>query len=256
MKITHQSILAASTLAIGVLLGASALVALADFTSPHSAPPTCITDPTNPNYDAGCLAPINVGAATQSKTGLLGLNTLSVNNLYVASGTPSIGAVLTSDAVGNASWQAPAAFPVCGSGQMLTNDQYGLRCVYTPANIVTFSSSFTWNKPTGITGAAIVAGGPSHRGTTIQMTNMGGLVEKNNIDVSSVSSITGTVGGKGSGVNTVVNIGSSLVLTANSGDSSSHDGTASGGDENITGGNTCGLLNLSCGGGYVTITFW
>ena len=96
---------------------------LANFTPPHSTPTTCITDPTNPNYDPGCLAPINVGGLTgspatdaQTKTGdltLTGILTslhLLTSDLTVtnpgASPTPiTAGQVLTAaDSTGKVVW--------------------------------------------------------------------------------------------------------------------------------------------------------
>jgi hypothetical protein len=68
MKITRTSILSASSLLIGGLIGASALVAMAQ-TSNWSGP---TATPPNDNV----AAPINVGDLAQVKTGLLGLNAL------------------------------------------------------------------------------------------------------------------------------------------------------------------------------------
>jgi hypothetical protein len=96
----------ASRIAIlsGLALGAFAFSAVAG--SWTAAPP----NPPNNNADA----PINVGGLSQAKTGLLGLVNLVVTNLNVASGTPGIGQVLTSDSSGNASWQAPQGGSVSG----------------------------------------------------------------------------------------------------------------------------------------------
>lgn len=60
---------------LALIIGFGVNYIYANFTVPHSTPPTCITDPANANYDPGCLAPINVGAAGQIKTGGLTLNT-------------------------------------------------------------------------------------------------------------------------------------------------------------------------------------
>lgn len=106
----------------GLLLGAFAISALADWSAPLSAPPTCTSG------QPGCDAPLNVGGSAQAKSGALGLNetvsqiltgsTLDVNGtasankllakyLQITGGTLAAGNVLTSDANGNATWQTP-----------------------------------------------------------------------------------------------------------------------------------------------------
>ncbi len=146
MKITRQSVLAASTLAIGAFLGASALVTLAqtgNWTAPTATPPGNNTP-----------APINVGNVTpslqvaQTRNGNLQINGILgiVGNLIVATGSPSVGSVLTSaDGLGTAKWtsnfvvvpnfdgkiRCPAANGVFGnagdSGQGPAND-YNWQC--------------------------------------------------------------------------------------------------------------------------------
>jgi hypothetical protein len=112
-----KQLITLAALAGGFVIGASALVALADTTGWASAPAT----PPNNNTPA----PINVGVGTailqsggkiptsvQEKTdslaidGNLGiLGTLAVNYLNIASGTISVAnSVLTNDGHGNASW--------------------------------------------------------------------------------------------------------------------------------------------------------
>ncbi|GEM_PF-5289808 len=74
-----SKILASTLLAIGFLIGASALSALAGWTAaPAGGPPNCPTNlvPTDPNYRDGCFAPINVGGALQTKNGALVVNFL------------------------------------------------------------------------------------------------------------------------------------------------------------------------------------
>ncbi|MDE2041421.1 MAG: hypothetical protein KGI59_03525 [Patescibacteria group bacterium] len=69
----HHSIIARVAAVVGITLGAFAVTALANWTAPHSLPPTCVTNSSSPNYDPGCNQPINVGGDVQTKTGGLGL---------------------------------------------------------------------------------------------------------------------------------------------------------------------------------------
>jgi hypothetical protein len=117
MKLTRQSVLAASTLVIGGFIGASALVAFAtsvQWTQAPANPPSC------DNSISGCNAPLNVSGAAQTKSGILGLSNLqflpasmitTVNG--VATGNVPAGSVLTAaDNSGTVKW-APAG---SGSG--------------------------------------------------------------------------------------------------------------------------------------------
>ncbi len=98
---------------IGALLGASALSVLAQTSGTWTAAPS---NPPSNNVPA----PLNVGPYAQIKTGLLGLDTLDVNYLNVASGTVSMaGSVLTNNGNGYAVW-APASSGSVGSSQSLT----------------------------------------------------------------------------------------------------------------------------------------
>ena len=108
MKITRTSFISAASLIVGGLIGASALVALAQtstWTAPTATPP-----------GGNVAAPINVGGGgdpytySQIKTGLLGLSNLVVNNLQVltSEGTTSTttGKVLTAvDNNGTVEWR-------------------------------------------------------------------------------------------------------------------------------------------------------
>ncbi|MES2314597.1 MAG: hypothetical protein V4524_01520 [Patescibacteria group bacterium] len=109
MKLTRTSVLAASSLLIGGLIGASTLVALAGWDAPKSTPPNCVTDPNNASYQDGCVTPINVGSASQSKTGLFGLGHFQ----FVPPGMPTsgiTGKVLTAvDDYGTVGWGSPSA---------------------------------------------------------------------------------------------------------------------------------------------------
>lgn len=114
----------------GLAIGGMALLALADWTAPVSAPPTCASG--NP----GCDAPLNVSGTRQHKEGHLDIwKGLSVNigsspdaiglfvfgssifnggvaingHTIISDGTQGDGKVLTSDASGGATWRAPGA---------------------------------------------------------------------------------------------------------------------------------------------------
>lgn len=104
-----SKITASALLVIGLIIGASALSAYADWSAPTANPPTC------PTGSPGCDAPLNVGATSQTKLGPL---TLNFNNLLtvglkvlgkiqIVDGNQADGKVLTSDASGIASWQTP-----------------------------------------------------------------------------------------------------------------------------------------------------
>ena len=69
----------------GLILGAFAFSALADWSAPLNAPPTC------PAGNAGCDAPINVGTSAQVKNGGLSVNAFTAYaNAYFA-GSVGIG---------------------------------------------------------------------------------------------------------------------------------------------------------------------
>ena len=111
MNLTRQSVLTASALLIGGFIGASALVALAQQTSTWSAPlhspSTCLSG------EPGCDAPINVGGAGQSKTGLLSLG----NFQFVPPGMPAgiKGSVLSAtDQFGTVGWVATSSLGLSG----------------------------------------------------------------------------------------------------------------------------------------------
>src|SRR3989344_2529159 len=73
-----------SIIIIGLFVGV--VFVYADWTAPLSAPPTCVTDITNPNYDPACAAPVNTGLSDQSKLGSLNIgDALGVNGVLVAS---------------------------------------------------------------------------------------------------------------------------------------------------------------------------
>jgi hypothetical protein len=87
MKITRQSLLAASTLAIGGFIGASILVAFADST--WTSAPNC-SGTTMPCSNVA--APINVSGSAQTKYGSLTINNgnLQVNGGFGIAGGPFV----------------------------------------------------------------------------------------------------------------------------------------------------------------------
>jgi len=118
-----KKIISFTLVCAGFLLGASALVAVAQtsgWSAPHSTPPNCITDPTDPNYDAGCVAPINIGSSAQVKNGPLTLNFDGIQQIglkvlgqvQIVDGNQGPGKILVSDASGIANWQAPSSVSV------------------------------------------------------------------------------------------------------------------------------------------------
>jgi hypothetical protein len=113
----------AVTLAFVFAIGLS--VVNADWTAPISTAPTCTTG--NP----GCDAPINVSSVSQIKNGGLSvLGLLVQGGLQITSGSPGLYKVLTSDAAGNATWQAAtvaSSVPSgtwCGSGYVRTGNAF------------------------------------------------------------------------------------------------------------------------------------
>ncbi|MES2216095.1 MAG: hypothetical protein V4481_02255 [Patescibacteria group bacterium] len=153
----------------GLTLGAFSLSAIADWTAPLSAPPTCVTG--NP----GCDAPINASATGQGKMGKLGLgsitaptgpellkvlggvvaDTLVTRTLAVTDGVAS-SSVLTSDASGNAKWQpipTPAAASCSNYGVSITDGVVVHNTTGNPLMVVAYSSN-----PSGITSQVILEG--------------------------------------------------------------------------------------------------
>ena len=111
MKLTRQSVLAASTLIIGGFIGASALVALADWTAPTTPAPGC------PSGSPGCDSPINAGPTAQTKQGILGAVGLVTNSLTVNSGSvTSSSTVLLNNGSGVGSWGPATAQIIKATG--------------------------------------------------------------------------------------------------------------------------------------------
>jgi len=75
-------------LIIALALSVGMSYAFADWTTPKSVAPTCVTDPANSSYDGGCLSPINIGSQSQAKLGPL---TISAGDFRVANGKIGVG---------------------------------------------------------------------------------------------------------------------------------------------------------------------
>lgn len=126
----------------GLILGAFAVSAVAaTWTPPPSAPPTG-----NPD------APVNVGSATQTKLGWLGVRGLIATDFTLATGTPAAGKVLTAiDSLGNAAWQTPASI---SGGPVIKSGMAPFACANysTPGSVaVTFPSTFATSPQVTIT---------------------------------------------------------------------------------------------------------
>lgn len=153
----------------GLLLGAFAISALADWSAPGT-PTSPISPPNCPTGDYGCDAPINVGAATQYKSGPLGVGAtsgLSTGVNFEAFGT----AVLQNLLAGNATTSTFAMTSGAGANKVLTSDANG---------------NATWKTPSGGSGGSGVSSITS--GTTDNLT-----ISPTTGDV--VISAHGTVGG-------------------------------------------------------------
>ena len=118
MKLTRQSVLTASSLIIGGIIGASALVALADNT--WVSAPTLTNPVTCDSSINGCNPPINVGSVTQTKAaGLTIQGLLSTNGfLFHPSGTtvPVGSTLVATDTSGTVAWAAPGATTISSYG--------------------------------------------------------------------------------------------------------------------------------------------
>ncbi len=96
--------LIAMALGLGLVLGVSSLQA-AWTNAPAGGPPNC------PAGSPGCDAPLNVGPSLQTKIGGLWINSgLRVDGALIFSANAGANRVLTSDAVGNATWQPNASY--------------------------------------------------------------------------------------------------------------------------------------------------
>ena len=110
-------------------------------TAPAGTPPVC------PTGYPGCDAPLNVSSASQVKGGGLSLASLIVRGgIQIISGNPAIGKVLTSDGVGNATWQTPTT------------------CTAAVSGTDTFTTSGTWTVPAGVTSIKVKVWGAGGNG--------------------------------------------------------------------------------------------
>ncbi|MCL5782074.1 MAG: hypothetical protein M1459_01810 [Patescibacteria group bacterium] len=143
MKKTLTKFTSSVGIITGLTLGAFALSALANYTSPTFAPPDCPAD------EPACNAPINVGSMIQFKNGFLGINELApaltdtsgnpvaalevngkthitgsagvdgdlivggmatTTGLAISGNSPAAGKILTAiDATGKATWTSPSS---------------------------------------------------------------------------------------------------------------------------------------------------
>ena len=242
MKITHQSVLASAGLVVGLALGTSALVALADTT--WTAAPA---NPPNNNV----AAPINVGALTQTKTGLLGLANLIVTNFTVATGTPVAGKVLTAlDSSGTVGWGTVAA--ASGGG--------------IPSNIVSYATpgTYNWTAPAGVTKARVRVWGGGGIGNAGYSSGQqasdcagggGGGYAESVISVTPGMSYNIIVGAGGdtntfTGGNSSFNPQSGALVSANGGGYGDAGYTPTGG----TGGTAVGQISITGGSGQTAYT--
>lgn len=230
-----KQLLAFSTLAIGALIGASALSALA---AGSWTPPT--TTPPGNNADA----PINVGNAAapalQTRNAPLQINgNLGiVGNLIVATGTPPLaGKVLTAmDNLGTVGWvNLPSAASV----------SHGIQAYTTPG-------SFNWTVPSGVSTVKVKVWGAGGGG--IGYGGGGGAFSESVISVSAgtVYHLTVGSGTAGPGGSSQFNptggsfvSGSPTIIAGGgaqgNGGSTNVGGTASGGMLNLPGGHGGGV---------------
>ncbi|OHA39927.1 MAG: hypothetical protein A3G59_01425 [Candidatus Taylorbacteria bacterium RIFCSPLOWO2_12_FULL_47_20] len=95
-------------LIIALALSVGMSYAFADWTTPKSVAPTCVTDPANSSYDGGCLSPINIGSQSQAKLGPL---TISAGDFRVANGKIGVGTlnpVFSVDVAKPSTWGRPS----------------------------------------------------------------------------------------------------------------------------------------------------
>ena len=188
----------------GFIIGASALVAVAQtastWSAPHQTPSNC-----DPALDSGCNAPINVGGTPQWKTGLLGLG----NFQFDPGGSDSInpGSVMVAmDNYGTVGWSNincasgqvlqgidPTGNPICvvlSAGAITTYNYTNTSTPYTTPNgrcsrvaagydnngntvswkeVCSYTSTSTWQVPSGVTSVLVEVwgggGGGGYKGS-------------------------------------------------------------------------------------------
>lgn len=168
-----------ASLAVGFLIGASALSALA--TGTWSPAPS---NPPSNNVDA----PINVGSALQEKLGslLIDNNVGIIGNLIIATGTPSAGKVLTAvDGTGTVVWTATSSLGI-------TSGSSGGNTVPSNSNTTSYWDDFLGESlakifPTSDCANGYVDGGADHPGVCrIGDTN---VLASTNVDPGDVTTI-------------------------------------------------------------------
>ena len=137
-----KKIISSITVGAGaVAIGFGLQFALASWTAAPNPPTSGNTD-----------APINIGAGSQTKTGLLGLANLVVTNMNVASGTVSTaGSILANDGQGDASW-------VSASTLGLTSIPSGAIAAFSTSTCPTGWSAYTLANGRTIIGAGAASG--------------------------------------------------------------------------------------------------
>jgi len=197
-----SKILPSTLLALGFLVGAGALSAIA---GTWTAAPA--SGPTNGNVDA----PINVGVLEQIKTGPLRVNTNTTINpiaeiglilggkLQIVDGNQAAGKVLTSDANGVGTWQAAAGGANLGNCQVQRGLVTGV--LRDTAKNVTFASPF----PAGIIPTVVISSDASIDGQSTaysfvsNVTNTGFTVAAQaNTSIQYIAVGTNCSGGTGS----------------------------------------------------------
>lgn len=138
MKKYLHIIVIVAILSIAAVLGGVSYTTLAQWTPAPANPPNC------PANVVGCNAPINVGAADQSRTGWLGLKRVSItDNFQFATTSAGANKFLMSDATGNATWTSVT--PGGGGGGPIGNITTGsggniaLNCAYRSYPLVTLT---------------------------------------------------------------------------------------------------------------------
>jgi len=208
----------------GVLLGAFAITALADWSNPTSTPPNCDTG------DTSCASPINASATFQQKAGPLQINGdfSAMGKLFLASTGATAGQVLTlKDAgTGETQWTSVSG----GTSSPIPN---GLTA-YTTAG------TYTWTAPAGVTRVRVRVwgggggGGGNHAGSG----GGGGGYAESIVNVTAGTSYTVVVGSGGNWIGSIpagesnFQVSGSPVVRAYGGSNGAANGTtaAAGGD--------------------------
>lgn len=228
----NKKIISIVMLILGFTIGASALSTLAAWTAPNSNPPVCIDTFGQPGYHPGCVRPINAGAETQAKLGLLGLQ--SFQFLPGLAGSVTRGHVLTAlDENGLVGWMDP------GAGSSQTIDDFAS---------YTAPGSYTFTIPAGTKKLVVELWGSGNQGAAYSVSSVGsgyggggGGYGKAVFTITSETSCSVTVA-SANGNFSRVTCGSSSV-TANGG------GIPTGGTANSSGSAISSFLSIQGGSG-------